>query len=348
VSFKDLNHDGVFQPGAGETTELKTLDELGITSIRLRPHFESGLVNGGNRVLDTSTFTMVGGVTRDMQAVQFLADPEGHTFADRVVNGIKTGTFILTEGGTSSYVSYAPAGEAMSTTSLGVQNLYGGAGTDTLTGDAGANWLAGGAGSDRFDAGHGDDTLLIDAADLQQNIHAGAGNDIAQVIGAEGVTLNMAQAEVEIVQGGDGNDVFIGGGRASVFARGGAGDDLIIGGAANDALSGEDGDDLIDGGQGNDLIRGHRGHDVLFGGTGDDVIEGGQDDDRIAGGAGNDVMRGDQGDDAIDGGDGVDIAEYTGVVCRLQHHAHGCEHVQRGRYQGRAGRGRYAHVNREA
>ena len=156
-----------------------------------------------------------------------------------------------------SYVSHAtpdpgnptgPFGEVMNTATLAVQNLYGSAGNDTLTGDANANWLAGGAGSDTFNAGAGDDVLLIDASDLQANIHAGAGNDIAQIVGDQGVTLNLTQAELEIVQGGRGNDVLIGGGRSTVFMRGGDGDDILIGGAANDALSGEDGADLIDGG----------------------------------------------------------------------------------------------------
>ena len=46
-------------------------------------------------------------------------------------------------------------------------------------------------------------------SDLQANIHAGAGNDIVQVVGDAGVTLNLTQAEVEIAVGGRGNDVLI-------------------------------------------------------------------------------------------------------------------------------------------
>ena len=318
VSFIDSNGNGV--KDTGEASELKTFAELGITSINLASTAQSGLINGGNEVLATGSY-VIGGATRDAQAANFLANPNGHSFVN-AANGANTGTRITTEGiaaGTSvlSYVSHATpgannAGETMSTATLGVANLYGGAGNDTLTGDGNANWLAGGPGSDTFNAGAGDDVLLIDAADAQANIHAGTGNDIAQVVGDAGVTLNLTQAEVEIVQGGRGNDVFIGGGRSSVFIRGGAGDDILIGGAANDALSGEDGADLIDGGAGNDLIRGHRGRDVLLGGAGDDILDGGLDDDRLSGGAGNDVMKGSQGDDVLDGGDGIDIAEFSG------------------------------------
>ncbi|MDP2811970.1 MAG: S8 family serine peptidase, partial [Rhodocyclaceae bacterium] len=97
--------------------------------------------------------------------------------------------------------------------------------------------------------------LIIDAADLQQNIHAGEGFDMVQVVGSEGVTLNLAQAEVEVAVGGRGDDILIGGGRGSVFVRANDGDDIVIGGAANDALSGENGNDLIDGGDGTDIAE---------------------------------------------------------------------------------------------
>ncbi|HBA53023.1 MAG TPA: hypothetical protein DCZ04_00775, partial [Syntrophorhabdus aromaticivorans] len=71
--------------------------------------------------------------------------------------------------------------------------------------------------------------LLVDAEDLQENIHAGAGLDMVQVIGDDGIVLNLAQAEVEIVQGGRGDDVLIGGGLSTVFIAAGEGDDLLIG-----------------------------------------------------------------------------------------------------------------------
>jgi Ca2+-binding RTX toxin-like protein len=315
----DGNHDGKTDAG-----ELRTLESLGITQIDLKYTFESGLVRDGNEVLASGKFVM-NDLEREALAASFVANPNGHT-----VTTTASGTVVSTEAGTgaaatSAYVSAITTGESIDVSLLGVRNAYGGSGDDTLTGDANNNWLAGGLGSDTFNAGDGDDVLLIDAADLQANIHAGAGTDIVQVLGAAGVTLNLAAAEVEVVMGGRGNDVVIGGGRSSVFIRGGDGDDIIIGGAANDALSGEDGDDLIDGGQSNDVIRGHRGSDVLMGGAGDDLIDGGQDDDRLAGGAGNDVLKGGQGDDTIDGGDGIDVAEYSGSYAdyRITHTAGG-------------------------
>lgn len=314
LSFKDVNGNGVRD--GGETTELKTFTELGITAINLYNSQESGLVSGGNTVVASGSFT-VNGQSASAAAVQFMADSRGHAFASAAGGA---GTVISTQGdavGTTvrSYVSAngnSTVNETLGVTALDVSNVYAGAGGDVLIGDSAANWLSGGAGADTFDAGAGDDVLLVDADDSQAGIHAGAGNDVVQVIGTRGVTFNMTQAEAEVFVGGSGSDVVIGGGRSSVVVRGGAGNDVIIGGAANDVLSGEDGLDLIDGGAGNDLIRGHEGTDNLFGGQGDDVVDGGAGDDSLSGGAGADVLIGGSGNDVIDGGDGLDVVEYAG------------------------------------
>jgi subtilisin-like proprotein convertase family protein/LysM repeat protein len=324
-SWNDINNNNVMD--AGEASELKSLTELGITQINLTSTAQSGLVSDGNEILAIGTFKQyvdasgnpvsagtpgANEKTRDAVAANFLSNPNGSTFTET-----GTGVFVTTQGDTTNaavkaYASHSTTGEIMDAAHLQVQNLYGGSGDDTLTGDAGINWLAGSQGSDTFNAGAGDDVLIIDADDLSENIHAGAGLDVIQVVGDDGVVLNMAQMEAEIVQGGRGDDVIIGGGTSSVFVRGGDGNDVIIGGAANDALSGEDGDDMIDGGAGNDIIRGHRGKDYIAGGVGDDLIEGGLDDDILNGGTGSDILNGGQGDDKIDGGAGIDVAKYSG------------------------------------
>ena len=307
----DANHDGKTDAG-----ELKTFAALGITAINLNSVGQSGEVRDGNAVLARGTFTQ-GGLTREAVAANFLANPAGST-----ITTTAAGTTITTEstvgsngstGVIASFVSQntSPAlNESLSAATLTVRHVTGGAGADTITGDAQNNWLAGGLGADFLSAGSGDDVLLIDTNDTK--IDGGTGLDIAQVIGSQGVTLNLSQSNIEIAVGGDGNDVLIGGGRSTVFVRGGAGDDLIIGSAANDVLSGEDGSDLIDGGAGNDLIRGHRGQDQLLGGAGNDVLDGGLEDDALSGGTGNDVLIGGRGDDLIDGGDGIDVAEFSG------------------------------------
>ncbi|SFP21350.1 Regulatory P domain of the subtilisin-like proprotein convertase, partial [Variovorax sp. 770b2] len=304
----DANHDGKTDAG-----ELKTFANLGITAINLAAVAQSGEVRDGNEVLARGTF-MQNGVSREAIAANFLANPAGST-----VTQSSSGVTVVTEnvvggaGATIAYVSKntnAAINETLNAASLQVRNLTGGAGGDVLTGDASNNWLAGGTGADTLLGGAGDDVLLFDAAD--KRVDGGDGFDIAQAVGAQGVSLNLSQSNIEMAVGGIGNDVFVGGGRSTVVVRGGAGDDVIIGGAANDVLSGEDGDDTLDGGAGNDLIRGHRGHDRLLGGAGDDVVDGGLDDDDLSGGAGNDVLIGGRGDDNLKGGDGIDVAQYAG------------------------------------
>jgi Ca2+-binding RTX toxin-like protein len=293
----DTNHDGITDAG-----ELKTLSSLNITSINLNQATQSGLVRNGNEILASSTFVQ-NGVTKEALAANFIANPNGSTFT---TSG--TGTLTTTEGNVKSYTA-GNGGETVNVAQKGVNNAQGGTGNDTLIGDGTNNWLVGNLGADTINAGAGDDVILFDSLDT---IDGGDGTDIAQVVGDEGVTLNLAQSHIEVAVGGRGDDIIIGGGRSSVFVKGGEGDDIIIGGAANDVLSGEDGEDLIEGGAGNDLIRGHRGRDQLMGGAGDDIIEGGQDDDNLSGGEGNDVLNGGQGDDTIDGGAGNDIAQFSG------------------------------------
>ncbi|MDX1253070.1 MAG: S8 family serine peptidase, partial [Gammaproteobacteria bacterium] len=297
----DANHDGKTDAG-----ELKTLAELNITQINLNATSQSGLVKDGNEVLASGTFIQ-NGITKEALAITFLADPNGHAF---VTDG--SGTKVTTQGGVSAYAAGSAAGETIDVAVKGVTNAYGNTGNDILIGDSGNNWLVGSAGSDSFNAGAGDDVLIIDASDLPGSIRGGAGIDIVQVVGNVGVTLNMAQSEVEVVQGGRGDDVIVSGGASNTFVSGGEGNDLLLGGTASDALSGEDGDDVIDGGAGNDLLRGHRGRDRIVGAAGDDIIDGGQDDDQLDGGAGNDVITGGAGDDRIAGGDGDDIVQYSG------------------------------------
>ena len=308
-SWLDLNGNGSIE--TGETSELKSLTELGITRINLGNQAQSGEVRDGNEVLARGTFVQ-NGATKEAIAANFVANPNGHVFS---ASG--NGTIVSTQGAgqvapVKGYVSASTTGERIDVALKGVNNATGGSGNDVLLGDAQSNWLAGGQGSDSFNGGAGDDVLLIDGDDLPGNIHGGDGTDIVQVLGDKGVRLNLAEAGVEIAQGGRGDDVFIGGGSSTVYLRGGDGDDVLVGGSANDALSGEDGDDFINGNAGNDVLRGHRGRDQLFGGEGNDLIEGGLDDDSLNGGAGDDVLIGGAGDDVIDGGDGLDVVELSG------------------------------------
>ena len=75
--------------------------------------------------------------------------------------------------------------------------------------------------------------------------------------------------------------------------NGGNGNDLLVGGTGNDTINGGNGDDNLDGGTGNDTLIGDSGNDLLTGGKGADtfVLSNSSGFDRITDfGNGNDVI----------------------------------------------------------
>jgi len=187
--WQDADSDGITDAG-----ELQTLTEAGITSINLSPTIGNGAIEAGNEVLASGTATMSDGSTAETLAVDFITNPIGHQFSDDIA-----GTFVNSEAGLSSYVVTDENGAIVSAADKGVSSLYGGTGDDTLNGDENDNWLAGGEGSDVLSGGAGNDFLMMDAADGQDNIDGGEGFDIVQVVGDEGVMLNLADANVEMI-----------------------------------------------------------------------------------------------------------------------------------------------------
>lgn len=96
-----------------------------------------------------------------------------------------------------------------------------------------------------------------------------------------------------VANGGDGNDILIGG-YGNDTLNGGRGDDRLYGGYGNDTLDGGDHADFLDGGVGNDTLRGGAGVDRLYGSIGDDDLDGGVNDytdDYLEGGPGRDRFR---------------------------------------------------------
>ncbi len=137
-----------------------------------------------------------------------------------------------------------------------------------------------------------------------------------------GTPLVKTPGDLNVVDGGAGDDVISTGDEAA-YAFGGAGDDDITVGEGAAAVFGGDGEDVITGGDGDAAyLDGGAGDDVIQGGDADEIIKGGvhvdgtgeSDDDVIDGGAGNDDISGGLGADDLSGGDGDDVIDHKGVV----------------------------------
>ncbi len=119
--------------------------------------------------------------------------------------------------------------------------------------------------------------------------NAGSGNDR--------IILDSTVTKPARLEGGEGDDLLIGG----------TGLDSLDGGLGNDELHGNVGADTIVGGDGDDEIYGDEGFDTIDGNDGDDEIHGGDDGDIINAGEGLNLVYGDGGDDTITGGSLRDV-----------------------------------------
>ena len=139
--------------------------------------------------------------------------------------------------------------------------LDGGDGADTLVGGDGADLLFGNAGSDVMLGQGGDDSLIELGGDSQ--IDGGAGFDSLFVWSDTGVTLNLATASIEWVQGSVLGDDMLNGADNTVntFLYGWGGNDTLTGGSGNDYIAGGAGNDALTGGGGNDTMIGEAGVD---------------------------------------------------------------------------------------
>lgn len=175
----------------------------------------------------------------------------------------------------------------------GSDALSGGAGHDSLYGGDNADTLVGGAGRDLMDGGNDGDTFVADNGDAFGGdvILGGDGRDTVLAdasVAATGLHLNIfahgtvtaavnlvantsAAIDVEVVQGGTGNDVIDAhrlGSDAWIILFGNDGADTLIGGAGSDQLDGGEGNDVlvVDNGAANrgDLVTGGDGYDTVL------------------------------------------------------------------------------------
>ncbi|WP_295893525.1 hypothetical protein [uncultured Vibrio sp.] len=126
----------------------------------------------------------------------------------------------------------------------------------------------------------------------------GNGNDSSDFYVTSVTTDGLTGDGTDILRGGQGNDVILGGGNeagAIIPDPYGDGSGMVVK-ADPELLVGGKGTDWLDGGAGNDVLKGGQGNDVLIGGSGYDVLKGGK---------GNDILAYDV-EDKLVGGKGID------------------------------------------
>ncbi|HSH88235.1 MAG TPA: calcium-binding protein, partial [Methylophilus sp.] len=200
-------------------------------------------------------------------------------------------------------------------------NLIGNALANTLTGNDADNIIDGGAGNDYLVGGKGSDTLYGDAGD--DTLRSGDG-------------LGIDYAYLDILHGGEGNDIYIISGYEGEYrpskvietlsvAAGGGIDTVFTNYAyvlpqyvenltfdnqvrtAGFTLRGV-GNEL------NNILQGDINSNLLIGGAGDDIIDGGIVTSLSGGGSQEDYLYGGLGNDKLYGQDGMDVYYINGSV----------------------------------
>jgi len=174
--------------------------------------------------------------------------------------------------------------DALVTTSIFADTLYGYAGDDTLDGGLGSDRLIGGQGNDTYILSGPGDVVVELANEGIDTVQAAFSVDLRRAVLAnvENVRLTGFASRA------DGSDV-------ANSLWGNAWGNTLYGYGGNDTLYGEGGNDLLDGGSGDDALFGGTGRDTLRGGAGSDTLLGAVEIDVSGGEA--DVLIGGAGDD---------------------------------------------------
>jgi hypothetical protein len=155
---------------------------------------------------------------------------------------------------------------------------------------------------------------VVDLGKGDNQAYISQGRNGGLTISSDGHTVNLTarQAKNVVIRGGEGNDRIIVMDpkvKANLRLEGGNGNDILIGGAGRNTLVGGNGDDYLQGGARADTFEGGAGRDVMYGLGGSDRMRGGADRDYMDGGEGADTLDGGLGNDQVIGGGGDDTLE---------------------------------------
>jgi uncharacterized delta-60 repeat protein len=190
----------------------------------------------------------------------------------------------------------------------GHDNLVGGTVSDRIEGGNGDDVLVGNAGNDTMRGGAGDDSLsgdagndLMDGGTGADEVHGGSGIDWIDYTSRTAPLVITLNGNATSGQAGEQDELY----DDIEVVNGGAGNDVITGSWANNTLYGN---------AGNDQLFGAGGIDKLYGGAGHDKLNGGTNADQLYGDAGDDLLLAvDGAKDSLFGGAGIDTASADAV-----------------------------------
>jgi len=306
--WQDTNHNAKVDFG-----ELKTLAQLAITQFSLTSSNFNATLNG-NPVTAVSSFVM-NSQSRTMADINLIHNDASHTLTTSGTGQIDTAVNKNSDGTTTTtktFIDSSSTGTTYNASALHVNNVTGGSGNDYLLGTSTGSWLQGNGGSNTYMGGAGNDVFIVSASDDPANINGNGGQDELVITGTDGMTINMAQSQLTIAEGGAGDDVIMSGGRDGVYIKGGTGEDLLIGGAGDDVIVGGTGHNTIVGGTAKAIIYAGPNGDLIYGAAQSSIINAGGGEDTIIGGAGNDLIKVGMGNAQIDGRAGTNTLQFHG------------------------------------
>jgi Ca2+-binding RTX toxin-like protein len=310
--------------GATTTTFTPTQDHVNLM-LRVVVTYTDGL--GIDERFESAPTTVVGDFNLGTVAADTITGTEGQDFL-----GGGLGNDTINAGGEDDTIQFTLGEE--------IDTIDGGAGNDTLNafGTAAANIMRVLVAGDTILSMSGGNVTGVENVnlDLGDGIDLLSYNPASPPVTSQNVTVNLALGQatgfasiagVEQVQGGSGDDTFIGNAENNTFS-GGAGRDTyslagttaaatITTGSATSAQAGTDTLTSIEnyiGGSGNDSIIVNGSVNVIDGGDGNDTINAGGANDTVFGGNGNDtiIYAIGGGADTVDGGADTDTLSIIG------------------------------------
>lgn len=200
-----------------------------------------------------------------------------------------------------------------------VESFIGGSGNDNIIGSEYADVVRGGLGADTYYTLAGDDTVYIDAEDIQAKsgnfIDTGLGYDKIYIEDSRGVEFDIADTHAEEIIAGSGNDILRNSSNTNVSIFGMEGNDTIYASSGTEVLDGGTGIDTLNysnsdtgvsvnlstnsasGGYAqNDTIR---NFENIVGTSKDDILTGNNSDNIFWGGSGHNIINGLGGEDTV-------------------------------------------------